>query len=966
MVYATCKRILGSDADVEDVVQECFEILARGQHASPIQRVGPWLHGLAVRRALQHVRSKTRRKQRETRFAEDQPNHSVTEWDEIYEHIDESILELTEEQRVTVVSHFMEGKSHATIAKELGISRRAVGYRINKAVEIIARRLNKQGITISAAALTSVLTSNLAAASSIPATLSTSLGKVMLAYAADSVDQGTVSTGIMQLITGALLVKKTVFIASFILISAFTIWLVPVLIDGLDLLETEVPIVQLQPAHIEGARDPIFEALIRKPPETDEATAIATTGGTLSGRVYDATTGESIAGAVVRVRDGRDDGLSSSVPSNAFGDYALPNLAPGDYTLVYDPVSGYRFDPLAGSKRTITMLIDSDLLDVDIALEPEALLAGTVVDATGQPVAGAEVEADHISMPSKIFGTDIDGRFSIHGLGPSDRIELVARFGKALSRPETINLPSTGREDVVLVIERICSIAGHVVDAEGAPVPNIIVHTSPAFRAHGISDSTGAFVIAGLSPGAHVLLTRLNDDSRKINLDTGEEGLAVEMNAGQHLSDVVLVYDRPYSIAGRISDADGKGIAGAQVSSNHYSIQTSNDGSFLMDHIPAGRHNIWVSKRGYKYTEKWWVKAGNHNVDLVMKRIGGITGRVVQSDTGYPIEHFEIVAKPGRWHPSLVDQCNSVYNSDGRFQVQAPEDGALWVFVKAPGYAPMRKEVRVKNGALSKELVMALESSSTLEGIVVAADGTPIQNAAVFCNDARSAATSDARSSADGRFVIKSVPGDLQRISVVHSDFAGTTVAARAGQSAPVRVVLRAGAVLEGTVFHSGAINGNTQIYVEYLDRPHRKQHSATLEADGTYRIDSLPTGEATVIFSMRSDRAGHALVQPVILEDGETTIADFLFAPAAGVVEGQVYGIQQEDVLIQLYVDAVQGEERYIALSGVDGAYHFENVSPGPALLYAETELESGEHLEQTIQLEIVEFETVQIDVSF
>ena len=56
MVYATCTRILRDPVEAEDVAQECFETLARGDKG-PTGHVGAWLHRVATNRCLDRIRT---------------------------------------------------------------------------------------------------------------------------------------------------------------------------------------------------------------------------------------------------------------------------------------------------------------------------------------------------------------------------------------------------------------------------------------------------------------------------------------------------------------------------------------------------------------------------------------------------------------------------------------------------------------------------------------------------------------------------------------------------------------------------------------------------------------------------------------------------------------------------------------------------------------------------------------------
>src|SRR6516162_5725956 len=71
MVLRVARRILGNEADAEDVFQATFLLLAR--RAGAIRKresVASWLHGVAHRLALSVRGKRTRRQQRERQAAE--------------------------------------------------------------------------------------------------------------------------------------------------------------------------------------------------------------------------------------------------------------------------------------------------------------------------------------------------------------------------------------------------------------------------------------------------------------------------------------------------------------------------------------------------------------------------------------------------------------------------------------------------------------------------------------------------------------------------------------------------------------------------------------------------------------------------------------------------------------------------------------------------------------------------------
>ncbi|MCS6849992.1 MAG: sigma-70 family RNA polymerase sigma factor [Gemmataceae bacterium] len=157
-IYHLARRMLGNDADAEDVTQEVLLQVVRkldtfrGESALPT-----WLHRVTVNAALAHRRKRAEREGRQTaepldQLAEDAPlNGTVRPWSvrpeqEVLDHetqelIEAAIARLPETYRDVFVLADVEGLSNAEIADILGLSVAAVKSRLHRARLMMRRAL---------------------------------------------------------------------------------------------------------------------------------------------------------------------------------------------------------------------------------------------------------------------------------------------------------------------------------------------------------------------------------------------------------------------------------------------------------------------------------------------------------------------------------------------------------------------------------------------------------------------------------------------------------------------------------------------------------------------------------------------------------------------------------------------------------------------------------------------------------
>jgi RNA polymerase sigma factor (sigma-70 family) len=172
MVLGVCRRVLRNLADAEDAFQATFLILAR--KAASIRApgaVGNWLYGVAHTTAVKAQAMIRKRRTRE-REAASQPRTAAREevWQAVQALLDAELAALPDRYRTAVVLCALEGKTIHDAARQLGWPQGTVASRLARGRALLARRLAKHGLVVSAGALATALAHG-ASAAELPPTL---------------------------------------------------------------------------------------------------------------------------------------------------------------------------------------------------------------------------------------------------------------------------------------------------------------------------------------------------------------------------------------------------------------------------------------------------------------------------------------------------------------------------------------------------------------------------------------------------------------------------------------------------------------------------------------------------------------------------------------------------------------------------------------------------------------------------
>jgi len=214
MVLGVCRRVLRHVHDAEDAFQATFMVLARkAKTIIPRDAVGPWLYGVAFRTAMKAKTMTAKRRAKEERFRASRKAETTVDvvWDDLQPLLDEELSRLPANYQSAIVLCDLEGKSRKQAAVQLHCPEGTLSGWLTRGRRLLAARLTKRGVALSAGALAGVLSQN-ALSASVPAALMVTTGRAATLIAAgQSAASAIVSpqvAALSQAVVGAMFVSK--------------------------------------------------------------------------------------------------------------------------------------------------------------------------------------------------------------------------------------------------------------------------------------------------------------------------------------------------------------------------------------------------------------------------------------------------------------------------------------------------------------------------------------------------------------------------------------------------------------------------------------------------------------------------------------------------------------------------------------------------------------------------------------
>ena len=325
----------------------------------------------------------------------------------------------------------------------------------------------------------------------------------------------------------------------------------------------------------------------------------------------------------------------------------LDGLVPGRWQLTAE-LPGY-----AGAARGIEITAANAVTRLEIALGPGGVVRGIVTDQDGKAVEGAQVscwvEGDNRGFGGASDTTDSRGAFRCESVALNMGTRVSVDKDHYLPYLKSVDLSPERREiEVAIKIQRRppgVSVEGFVRDEKAKPIAGARVE-SHGNRSDQVrrttTDRAGHYVLDDLFEswtGYEVIVRAAGRAPTSEHVKPGTKAKPAHVD---------FTLEPGHLIHGRIVGENGKPIGGVQVSLAQDPsgmvdpTQSDEEGRFEMNGLPANaRFAIW--KQGYSHLWKVPLRLdGAGTTTVVLLPMAVIRGRVVDSQSKQPLEHFQV------------------------------------------------------------------------------------------------------------------------------------------------------------------------------------------------------------------------------------------------------------------------------------------------------------------------------------
>lgn len=663
-----------------------------------------------------------------------------------------------------------------------------------------------------------------------------------------------------------------------------------------------------------------------------------------------------------------------------------------------------------------------------VVLEP--LLGGRIVGRiTPPPGAG---DAQQVLAKAKLraqswgetFGmVSIEGKidenfdFELRGIGAAREhsIELDTKEWVQFSKGDvTVKPGETLQLDIAC--ELGARISGVVVDAQGKPVERAEVELRKRNddgdfwrnRRDVNTDESGAFRIAGISPGEYEVKVRARnflEHSKELGeLVHGDvrDGQRVTLDSGRSVSGIVKWSDGAIASGAFVRVELAGGAEGGDEfefsMEDRLAVRTGLDGRFSIAGLTGSAFNVYAHAKdgsradsasksdgkvgrlkGAKWRGQVLNASGAAPVEVVLKPGFGVSGRVVD-ELGQPVKKFWITGRTdstaGGLEGVMGEQIKTKFEAeDGRFTLEGLTNATWSIAARATGYTPSPSTSIVMPH--EGELTFVVKHNAVVRGSVVDPAGKPVAKARIELewdrpdesfdmSDLNRGATADGK----GVFRISNAPCGKVTLKASHASFADSApleLQLEPGASVEdVRMVLTRGGTLRVRLherLNSSEVSWRAQLWGqgdwknEALDSSGQCEFTGLTAGEYQVSINQSGGGDSRFSFGARGNYS-----ESVEVVDGSVTEV-VIGEPAGEFIALSGRATMGGQPVANVTVRAFREDFNTSGKTGADGAYTL--TLEGAGSYYITAQLERGGAQEQQ-QLEVVTGSAPVLDFDF
>ncbi|MFW0779053.1 carboxypeptidase regulatory-like domain-containing protein [Rossellomorea marisflavi] len=656
--------------------------------------------------------------------------------------------------------------------------------------------------------------------------------------------------------------------------------------------------------------------------------------GTLSGTV----TGPGslpIPGAVVTVY--ANNVQIASVLTDLAGNYTVPGLSPGSYTVV---IGANTFT----SASLGTSISGGQTTTLDALLTPNpGTLTGTITDQGANPLSGVSVTVAASSGTGIIVATTVtgnDGTYTVTGLAPGNYIVVASSLNfQQVSAGASIAAAGTTVLNLSLASDP-GTISGVILDAQtgspiaGANVQIRVLDAGGSLVATVQSAPDGQYVLGNLAPGVYTVV------ASAVDFQTNSATVQVFPNLTT-VGNVALL-PNPGSIFGTVTSSIGSTpIGGAVVSVLNSSGQlvtsvlTDIAGNFTVSGLAPDQYTLSVLSPDFQNRSVGAIVVSGVTTPVAVQLIpdpGSITGLVTPAVPNTILQ---------------LRDSNNVFidsfaaNPDGTFSFNNLAPGVYTVTASAPNYSSAQAGAVVVSGETDVIALTILPNPATITGTITTTGGVPLPTSFVQVLNSIGILVASGFSDANGVYTVGNLPAGSYTVvgNAVNFGQASQGVTLTAGQILPdVNLTLLADTGgLTGQVtdaFTGTLLSGATVVISDATTQ--LPVITTTTSLFGNFLVSGLAPGTYIVTASL----TGYASRQVgAIVVSDQNGIVHLFLTPDPGTIAGTVVDTNGNPVTgTNIQITVVNEDNVIIAtvLANSDGTYQIPQLLQGTYFITA------------------------------